>query len=72
MNQQRTQSRQTEPERMQQTSGQERSAMSAQGELHPVEDLVQYVCEYTRQRPERVALTCFAVGFILGWRLKPW
>jgi hypothetical protein len=69
MNQQRTQSRQTEPE---QTSRQERSAMSTQGELHPVEDVVQYVCEYTRQRPERVALTCFAVGFILGWRLKPW
>ena len=71
MNQQRTQSRQAEPERMQQTA-REQSAMSAQDELHPVEDLVQYVCEYTRQRPERVALTCFAVGFILGWRLKPW
>jgi hypothetical protein len=69
MNQQRTQSRQSEPDQM---SRQERSAMSTRGELHPVEDMVQYVCEYTRQRPERVALTCFAVGFILGWRLKPW
>jgi hypothetical protein len=71
MNQQRTQSRQAEPERMQQT-GRERSTTLAQDDLHPVEDMVQYVCEYTRQRPERVALTCFAVGFILGWRLKPW
>jgi hypothetical protein len=72
MSQQRTQSRQAEPERMQQTSGQARNATSVQGDLRPVEDVFQYVCEYTRQRPERVALTCFAVGFILGWRLKPW
>jgi hypothetical protein len=72
MNQQRTQSRQAEPARLQQTGGQDRNAMSAAVALHPVEDMVQYVCEYTRQQPERVALTCFAVGFILGWRLKPW
>jgi len=41
-------------------------------ELSPVEDLMSYLREYTRERPEVVALTCFAVGFILGWRLKPW
>ena len=28
--------------------------------------------EYARERPEVVALTCFAVGFVLGWKLKPW
>jgi hypothetical protein len=72
MNQQRTQSRQAEPGRTPQTGSQDRNVTAAPGALHPVEDMVQYVCEYTRQRPERVALTCFAVGFILGWRLKPW
>ena len=41
-------------------------------ELHPIEDVMTYVREYTRERPEVVALTCFAVGFILGWKLKPW
>jgi hypothetical protein len=41
-------------------------------ELHPIEDVVTYVREYARERPEIVALTCFAVGFILGWKLKPW
>jgi hypothetical protein len=41
-------------------------------ELRPLEDIIAYLREYTRERPEVVALTCFAVGFILGWKLKPW
>lgn len=36
------------------------------------EDLMAYFKEYARDRPEMVALTFFGVGFILGWRLKPW
>jgi hypothetical protein len=48
------------------------SERGGQTEMRPVEDLVQYVCDYTRERPETVAIACFAVGFILGWRLKPW
>jgi hypothetical protein len=43
-----------------------------QGELKPLEDLGLYLREYARERPEVVALTCFAVGFVLGWKLKPW
>ena len=41
-------------------------------ELHPLEDLANYLKEYARERPEVVALTCFGIGFILGWKLKPW
>ncbi len=48
------------------------SERCGQTEMRPVEDLVQYVRDYTRERPETVAIACFAVGFILGWRLKPW
>jgi len=40
--------------------------------LRPVDDFLAYAREYARERPEVVALTCFCVGFILGWRLKPW
>jgi hypothetical protein len=46
--------------------------MANDSELRPVEDIIAYLREYTRERPEVVALTCFAVGFILGWKLKPW
>jgi hypothetical protein len=41
-------------------------------ELHPWDDMVVYLREYARERPEVVALTCLAVGFVLGWKLKPW
>jgi hypothetical protein len=41
-------------------------------ELSPLEDTLAYLREYARERPEVVCLTCFAVGFILGWKLKPW
>jgi len=41
-------------------------------ELSPLEDLVSYLREYARERPEVVALTCFGIGFVLGWKLKPW
>lgn len=41
-------------------------------QLKPASDLVHYLREYTRERPEVVALWCLGVGIILGWKLKPW
>jgi len=41
-------------------------------QLRPVDDFLAYLREYARERPEVVAVSCFCVGFILGWRLKPW
>lgn len=35
-------------------------------------DLAQYAKQYAHEKPEAAALWCLAVGFILGWRLKPW
>lgn len=40
--------------------------------LQPGADLVDYVKEYARQKPEVAALWCFGIGFIVGWKLKPW
>jgi hypothetical protein len=28
--------------------------------------------EYARERPGVVALYCFGLGFVVGWKLKPW
>jgi hypothetical protein len=66
MSQQRTQAQRPNEIRTQTT------AVRSQSDMRPVDDLVAYVREYTRQRPETVAMVCFGVGFILGWRLKPW
>ncbi|HEX5472860.1 MAG TPA: hypothetical protein VFW73_13295, partial [Lacipirellulaceae bacterium] len=35
-------------------------------------DLIEYLKEYARDNPGAAALWCFGVGFILGWKLKPW
>ena len=66
MSQQRTQAARQNESRAQS------SAVRPQGDMRPVDDVIQYVREYTRERPEAVAMVCFAAGFILGWRLKPW
>lgn len=35
-------------------------------------DLVEFARQYTREKPGVVALWCLGVGFVLGWKLKPW
>jgi hypothetical protein len=47
-------------------------ALQEDESLRPLSDLMEYLRQYARERPEMTALTCFAVGFILGWKLKPW
>lgn len=38
----------------------------------PLNDLVTYLKNYARQEPEVAACVCLGIGFILGWKLKPW
>lgn len=40
--------------------------------LRPASDLVDYAQRYAREKPAVVALVCVGVGFVLGWKLKPW
>lgn len=35
-------------------------------------DLVRYMREYAQENPEATALWCLGIGFVLGWKLKPW
>ena len=32
----------------------------------------QAFCRFAREQPEVTALCCLGVGFVLGWKLKPW
>jgi hypothetical protein len=41
-------------------------------EFHVGRDILEYVKDYAREKPEVAALWCFGIGFILGWKLKPW
>ena len=38
----------------------------------PGKDLVEYLKDYAREKPEVAALWCVGIGFVLGWKLKPW
>lgn len=42
------------------------------GEMRPAEDIVEYLKDYARERPEVAAIWCLGIGFIVGWKLKPW
>jgi hypothetical protein len=41
-------------------------------ELEVARDVVDYLKEYAREKPEVAALWCFGIGFVLGWKLKIW
>ena len=43
-----------------------------QEDIRPVEDLMAYCKAYAREKPEMMALWCLGIGFVLGWKLKPW
>ena len=65
-----------------QGTGQESSGYGSQGyrggqsyggqQLSPGQAALEFFSEYARERPEVVAMWAFGVGFVLGWRLKPW
>ena len=41
-------------------------------EVQPVNDLMEHLREYAKDRPVTMALWCLGIGFVLGWKLKPW
>jgi hypothetical protein len=54
---------------------QQRNERTQLSESHTAElgrDMIEYLREYARENPETTALWCFGIGFILGWKLKPW
>ncbi len=36
------------------------------------QDLLQIAIDYARENPGYAALACLGMGFVLGWKLKPW
>ena len=51
------------------------------GRRHPQEppslsdtanDAIECFQHYAKERPDVVAMYCLGIGFVLGWKLKPW
>lgn len=38
----------------------------------PTADVIESLRDYAHKNPESAALWCLGIGFVLGWRLKPW
>lgn len=36
------------------------------------QNLVEHLTQFCRENPGTAAAWCFGIGFVLGWRLKPW
>lgn len=49
-----------------------RESKGEQTDIRVWDDFVAHVREYVRNDPEVAACLCLGVGFILGWKLKPW
>jgi hypothetical protein len=49
-----------------------RQQMGGAATKQPLDDLLTYLTDYARERPDVVAIWCFGIGFVLGWKLKPW
>jgi hypothetical protein len=49
-----------------------RSRRDAEEALQPLQDVMEYLRNYAREQPEMAAMWCFGIGFVLGWKLKPW
>ena len=48
------------------------TGVAANHDQHAEADLVAHLEQYRSERPAMVALWCLGVGFVLGWKLKPW
>jgi hypothetical protein len=58
---------------MEKASHQRVAERSGRGsEPQPFEDLGEYLKRYAQTKPASAALICLAIGFVLGWKLKPW
>lgn len=49
-----------------------KTTTSREDHLQPSQDLIDYLKCYAREKPDVAALWCFGLGFVIGWKLKPW
>jgi ElaB/YqjD/DUF883 family membrane-anchored ribosome-binding protein len=52
--------------------GSGRASQPGSDHLSVLNDLQCYTKQYVQEQPETAALICLGIGFILGWKLKPW
>jgi hypothetical protein len=48
------------------------AAEHVDGRVRTTKSALEHFREYEQDRPDIVALWCLGIGFVLGWKLKPW
>ncbi len=48
------------------------AARVQEGAQETIDNIICQLREYAREKPEAAALWCLGIGFVLGWKLKPW
>jgi len=75
------QGRQESRGQAQESRGQQSSLQAMRSSSHTMQmphfegamdDLVKHLGQFAKENPTGAALWCFGIGFVLGWRLKPW
>ena len=66
----RTNGRRDLTPRQQRNPGNIREAFQHQHNV--LDDALAYLRHFARHNPESAALWCLGIGFVLGWKLKPW
>lgn len=46
--------------------------LSHAGPRQQPQSLQDHLLQFCNENPTTVAAWCFGIGFVLGWRLKPW
>jgi len=57
------------------SSTQSREASGFSGSMNEQsnqQNLVDHLTQFCKENPGTAAAWCFGIGFVLGWRLKPW
>lgn len=54
------------------TQSRESSAFGSMSDESNSQSLVDHLMQFCKENPGTAAAWCFGIGFVLGWRLKPW
>ena len=52
--------------------GAPRGTASSLGMQEEPRSLMCHLKDFVKENPTSAAMWCFGIGFVLGWRLKPW
>lgn len=54
------------------TQSRESAAFGSMSDDSNAQSLVDHLMQFCKENPGTAAAWCFGIGFVLGWRLKPW